>query len=74
MSGGSYSLTGGFWSLYAVVQTPGAPPLNISSSGNTVMVYWQAVSGWNLQTNNNLAIPANWSASSGVTTSNGRTI
>jgi hypothetical protein len=70
MTGGNYTLTGGFWSLYAV-QTPGAPILFISHSGNTVTVYWQNVPGWTLQQNNNLTLPANWSASGGVTTSNG---
>jgi hypothetical protein len=29
MTGGNYSLTGGFWALYAV-QTPGAPLLTIT--------------------------------------------
>ena len=71
MSGGQYSVTGGFWSLISVVQTAGAPTLNISQSGNSVTVYWQNVSGWSLQQNNNLALPVNWSASGGVTTSNG---
>jgi len=71
MTGGNYSLTGGFWALISVVQTSGAPKLFISHSGNTVTVYWQNVSGWNLQQNNNLATPANWSDSSGVTTTNG---
>ncbi|MGA9451647.1 MAG: hypothetical protein WBW41_09960 [Verrucomicrobiia bacterium] len=71
MAGGNYSLTGGFWSLIAVVQTPGAPTLYISSSGSTVTVYWQNVSGWGLQQNNNLAVPAGWTGSSGITTSNG---
>ena len=71
MSGGNYSVTGGFWSLINVVQTPGAPTLNISHSGNTVTVYWQDVSGWNLQQNGNLTTPASWSASSGITTTNG---
>ena len=70
MTGGSYSLTGGFWALYAV-QTPGAPTLYISHSGNAVTVYWQDVSGWTLQQNNNLTVPAGWAGSSGVTTSNG---
>jgi hypothetical protein len=70
MTGGSYSLTGGFWSLHAV-QTPGVPTLYISHSGDTVTLFWQDVSGWSLQQNNNLALPANWSASGGVTTSNG---
>jgi hypothetical protein len=71
MTGGNYSLTGGFWSLISVAQTPGAPTLLISHSGATVIVYWQNVSSWSLQQNNNLALPANWSASGGVTTSNG---
>ena len=71
MAGGNYSLTGGFWSLISVVQTLGAPALLISHSGNTVTVYWQDVSGWNLQQNNNLTLPSNWTASGGLTTSNG---
>jgi hypothetical protein len=70
MSGGNYSLTGGFWSLFAV-QTPGAPALYIGHSGNSVMVYWQAVTGWSLQQNNNLTVPTGWTVNSGVTTSNG---
>ena len=71
MTGGNYSLTGGFWSLIAVVQTGGAPTLYISHSGNTVTVYWQDVSGWNLQQNGNLTSSAGWSASGGVTPLNG---
>jgi hypothetical protein len=70
MTGGNYSLTGGFWSLYAV-QTPGAPALYLSHSGGTVTVYWQDISGWSLQQNNNLSMPAGWAGSSGVTTANG---
>jgi hypothetical protein len=71
MTGGNYSLTGGFWSLISFVQTPGAPTLYISHSGNSVTVYWQNVSGWTLRQNNNLATPAGWSASGGVSTANG---
>jgi hypothetical protein len=71
MSGGNYSLTGGFWALISVVQTAGAPTIFISHSGNTVTVFWQDVPGWTLQQNNNLTVPAGWSASGGVTTSNG---
>jgi len=70
MSGGNYALTGGFWAIYAL-QTPGAPTLFISRSGTSVTVYWQNVSGWNLQQNGNLTIPAGWSSSSGITTSSG---
>jgi hypothetical protein len=55
MTGGNYSLTGGFWSLFAV-QTPGAPNLTITYSGNQAVVSWDpSVTGWTLQTNNNLA-------------------
>lgn len=71
MSGGNFSVTGGFWSLISVVQTPGAPALLISHAGNTVTVYWQDVSGWNLQQNSDLAVTNGWSASGGVTASNG---
>ena len=71
MSGGNYSLTGGFWSLISVVQTPGAPALCISRSGSTVTVYWQDVSGWSLQQNSNLAMPANWSSGGVAALSNG---
>src|ERR1035437_7471107 len=55
MSGGNYSLSGGFWSLYAV-QTPGAPLLSITRSGNVAIVSWSpSVTGWTLQTNSDLA-------------------
>jgi hypothetical protein len=71
MTGGKYSLTGGFWALISVVQTPGAPTLYISHSGSTVTVFWQNVSGWSLQQNSNLAMPAGWSVNSSWATSNG---
>ena len=58
MTGGSYSLTGGFWSIYAV-QTTGAPLLTITHVGNKAIVSWPpSVTGWTLQTNVNLATPA----------------
>ena len=72
MSGGNYSMTGGFWALINVVQTPGAPTLYISQAGNTVTVSWQNIAGWNLIQNGNLTTPvASWPASGGVTTSSG---
>jgi hypothetical protein len=71
MTNGQYSVTGGFWALISVVQISGAPTLYISHSTNTVTIFWQNVSGWNLQQNNNLTATNNWSASTGVTTSNG---
>jgi hypothetical protein len=71
VTGGNYSLTGGFWAMISVVQTAGAPPLCISRSGGSVTVYWQDVSGWSLEQNSNLASTTGWSASTGATTSNG---
>jgi len=71
MVGGGYSLAGGFWALISVLQTPGAPTLYISQSGGTVTVFWQAVSGWNLEQNSNLTAVASWSTNSSWTTSNG---
>ena len=57
MTGGNYSLNGGFWALYAV-QTPGAPLLTIAYVGNQAVVSWPlSVTGWTLQTNANLATP-----------------
>ena len=72
MTGGNYSLTGGFWALISVAQTPGAPTLYISHSGNTVTVFWQDISGWSLQQNNNLTASGDWAASDyTVSTNNG---
>ena len=71
MNGGNYSLTGGFWSIVSVVQTPGAPTLYISQSGSLITVYWQNVSSWFLQQNNSLTKPASWTANSSWTTTNG---
>jgi hypothetical protein len=69
MSGGNYSVTGGFWALINVVQTPGAPTLYVSHSGNTVTVYWQNVTGWSLIQSGNLTTPmGSWAASVGVAT------
>src|ERR1017187_8289170 len=71
MTGGSYSVTGGFWALYAV-QTPGATLLSIKvTTTNTVMVYWPSPSsGFNLLVNTNLATP-NWVTPSQSVTDNG---
>ncbi|MEJ0090185.1 MAG: hypothetical protein WDM80_10625 [Limisphaerales bacterium] len=56
LSGGNYSVTGGFWSLINVVQTPGAPTLNITYVGNQAIVSWSpSVTGFTLQTNSTLA-------------------
>jgi hypothetical protein len=68
LTGGNYSVTGGFWALINVVQTPGAPTLYVTHVGNTVTVSWQNVSGWSLIQSGNLTTPVgSWAASAGVT-------
>ena len=61
MSGGNFTLDGGFWGLIAAVQTPGAPLLRVVfSSSNTVVVAWPLSStGFNLQENAAFGT-ANW--------------
>ena len=71
MAGGSYSLTGGFWAFIGVAQTPGAPALYISHSGNTVTVYWQNVSGWLLQQSSTVNRQATWTQNNSWTTVGG---
>jgi len=72
LTGGSYSLTGGFWSLIAVVQTAGLPNLAISHSGNSVIVSWPNTGSYTLQQNANLAVPSGWATSGySINTANG---
>jgi hypothetical protein len=71
MSGGNYSLTGGFWSLIAVVQTPGAPNLTISRSGGSVIVSWPNTGSYTLLQNAALGGGVWTTNTSPVTTVNG---
>ena|ERR1041384_2280495 len=72
MSGGNYSITGGFWSIIAVAQTPGAPTLTITRSGNSVVISWPSPStGFVLQQNNSVPNPSGWSAYGGTINDNG---
>ena len=63
MSGGNYSLTGGFWSLISVVQTAGLPNMTITHSGNSVIVSWPDTGSYTLQQNANLALANGWATS-----------
>jgi hypothetical protein len=71
MTGGNFTLTGGFWSLLAL-NTPGAPLLKISyTSTNTAVVSWPSPSsGYSLQQNTNLTT-ATWSLSAEPVNDNG---
>jgi hypothetical protein len=72
MTGGSYSLTPGFWALISVVQTPGLPNLVITFAGpDSVAVSWPDTGSYTLQTNNNLST-SSWLGYGGTSnTSNG---
>ena len=61
MSGGNFTVDGGFWGIIAAVQTPGAPLLRVQlTTTNTVVVAWPAPSsGFSLQQNTNVAT-TNW--------------
>jgi len=60
MTGGNYSLTGGFWSRFAV-QAPGLPTLFITRSGNNAILRWSAnAADFVLEHKSSLAAPTGW--------------
>ena len=71
LTGGNFSLAGGFWALL-VVQTPGAPLLTVRlTSTNMAVVLWPSSSaGFTLQEKNNVDT-SNWTAASGTVFDNG---
>jgi hypothetical protein len=72
MSGGQYSVAGGYWAMINVVQVPGVPKLIIVPNGpNSVKLLWPApaTNTYSLQQNANLA-SATW-VTSGFVTTNG---
>jgi hypothetical protein len=63
MNGAHYALVGGFWGIIATIQTPGAPSLTITRADRNVILSWPAsAAGYELELNNNLALPNGWSA------------
>jgi hypothetical protein len=57
MSGGNFTLDGGFWELVPAVQTPGAPWLTITLNPrlSTLTVSWAlSATSWQLQATTNL--------------------
>jgi len=73
MTGGGFSLSGGYWALSAV-QMPGAPLLTISvTPTNSVVVSWPSPStGFGLQQNANLST-TNWVTPTETVNDNGVT-
>ena len=50
MSGGTFTVAGGFWSFVAAVQAPGGPLLTVAISNSNVVISWPApADGWQLR-------------------------
>ncbi len=59
MSGGNFSLQSGFWSVAAIVQTPGTPTLSVLQSSGLVEIEWpKTADGWVLESTPALSGPA----------------
>ncbi|MEI7732714.1 MAG: hypothetical protein WCO56_24290 [Verrucomicrobiota bacterium] len=73
MSGGSYSLAGGFWSQAGIIQTPGSPQLSLKRESQSYIFSWpEASARFALEQNGNLAVTNGWTGvSQGLATNNG---
>ncbi len=61
MSGGVYSVDGGFWSIIAPIQVVGAPLLSVHVTNSVAVISWPAPStGFSLQ-QNSTQTSAGWS-------------
>ena len=61
MSGGAYTLDGGFWGIVAAVQTPGAPLLTITRSSANAIISWPApAAGFELEMRDGLSAGGSW--------------
>jgi hypothetical protein len=61
MSGGSFGVEGGFWSLFAVELTPDAPELKITLTSSTAFLSWPIrPETYHLQTNPDIADANGW--------------
>ncbi len=79
MSGGNFTLQGGFWGVVAAVQTPGAPCLSVTNLGSYILVSWPApADGWLLERTNVLTgvagpwtqVPPPYQTNNGVISAN----
>jgi hypothetical protein len=68
MTGGQYSVTGGFWALPIAVQMPGAPTLHITNAApGFATVWWTPPTPGSTLQSTDVLVPANWgTAASGT--------
>ncbi|MDQ6632208.1 MAG: hypothetical protein M3Y82_10715 [Verrucomicrobiota bacterium] len=72
MTGGAYTLDGGFWGIIAAIQTPGAPLLTITRSNNFAIVSWpDTATGFRLENNGDLLITNGWATAPQTRSTNG---
>ena len=71
VAGGTGSGGSGMATISAELYEVSSAPLSIGFSSNMVTVWWQSAPGWVLQQNGDLTNPTGWSASGGVTNTNG---
>jgi hypothetical protein len=72
MSGGNFTLDGGFWGIIAAVQTPGAPLLTITPSNSFAIVSWpDTATGFRLENNGNLSLTNGWATAPQIRSTNG---
>jgi len=60
VAGGDFAITGGFWSILTVSETPGAPSLNVSLAEGSVIISWpdSGSAGFDLEETAALANPS----------------
>ena len=75
MSGGQFTLVGGFWGIVAAIQTSDAPSLSVANLGSHVLLSWpMPADGWLLERTNILSgvagpwtqVPPPYQTNSGV--------
>ena len=63
MSGGGFNITGGFWAILTVVQTPGSPTLYITNAGPGQAVIWWSPSTTGFKLQHSPALGTGWTDS-----------
>ena len=74
MSGGNYTLQGGFWGIAVAVQTEGAPLLTITRSGSNVVISWPSPAGGFVLQDSAVLGTMNWTNVIQTVVTNGDTI
>lgn len=67
LTGSRFGIDAGIQAMIVALQTPGAPTLEVTASGNQIIISWDnSVTGWTLQQTASIGPNASWQNSSGV--------